>query len=195
MFLLFTGTTFCGNSPVDPSLLSLVQNEVSQLSSNLADFVCQYKEQKELLESQFLEVKQSLYQKVERIDDELQTLKQQVADLSCSSVKSEESEKLPLFFGALDRNEYFTGRKKELENLEKDFNTTLNIHLVTQRKGSLLGICGLGGCGKSSLAFEYAWRNLERYPGGVFVVNGESDDLIRVSFQRIHGAFVHKYPI
>ncbi|KAJ7380970.1 hypothetical protein OS493_004562 [Desmophyllum pertusum] len=40
------GTKFCGNSPVDPSLLSLVHNEVSQLASNLDDFVLQVQRRK-----------------------------------------------------------------------------------------------------------------------------------------------------
>ena len=197
LLVLFTGTAFCGNSPVDPSLLSLVRNEVSQLSSNLDDFVCHFKEQKDLLESQLLEVKESLDQlqelpqEFEQMKHEMKTLKQQMADLSCSSVKREESAKLPTFFGALDRNEYFTGRKKELENLEKAFHDdTPAVPGKVGRKANVFGICGLGGCGKSSLAFEYAWRNMERYPGGVFVVNGESDDLMRASFQGIHGEFI-----
>ncbi|KAL9979148.1 hypothetical protein ACROYT_G016764 [Oculina patagonica] len=192
------GTKFCGNSPVDPSLLSLVHNEVSQLSSKLDDFVCNYKEEKDKLEASFLEVKESLdqlyltlHQKVDLIEDEVKTLKEQVAGLS--SEKSEERAKFPKFFGALARNEYFTGRKTEMENLEQAFgvnNATPDVRAVAGEKSKVHGICGLGGCGKSSLAFEYAWRNMECYPGGVLVVNGESDDMLRQSLQRIHGEVV-----
>ena len=190
-----TGTTFCGNSPVDPSLLNLVHNEVLLLSSNLGEFV----EQKDELESQLLGVKHSLDQlvelpqEVEQIKDDMETLKQQVADLRCDAVKSEEPTKHPVVFGALDRNEYFTGRKEVLETLERafdDVNTTATSRGVPKRGVNIRGICGLGGCGKSSLALEYAWRNMECYPGGVFVVNGESDDLMRVSLKRIHEEFV-----
>ena len=204
--VVFSGTTFCGNSPVDPSLLSLVHNEVAQLSLNLDDLLCQYKEQKDQLESQFLEVKQSLDQllelpqefeqmklDVETLNKSFEQIKQKVAELSSNSEKSEERVKRPTFFGTLDRNEYFTGRVKELETLEKvftDTNSSPDVRGGARRKGNVLGICGLGGCGKSSLAFEYAWRNLERYPGGVFVLNGESDDLMRAFLQRIHGEFV-----
>jgi len=210
---LFSGTTFCGNSPVDPSLLTLVHNEAAQLSLDLDDFLCQHKEEKNQLESQILEVKRSLEQllelpqKVVQIEhdveslklqhkdqqDSLKQMKQQMADLSTSSSKAEENAKSPTFFGALDRNKYFTGRVKELDTIEKvfaDVNSAPDVLKVAKRKGNMLGICGLGGCGKSSLAFEYAWRNLERYPGGVFVVNGESDNLMRASLQRIHGEFV-----
>ena len=203
MLVPFPGTTFCGNSPVEPSLLNLVQNEVSQLSSNLNDFLCQYKEERELLESRLLDVKQSLEeflklpQKVEQIELEVEGLRKQVADLSSNSIKSECIAKHPTVFGVLARNEYFTGRSKELQVLEKafdDFSTKPDVHVTEGRNVNVHGICGLGGCGKSSLAFEYAWRNMERYPGGVFVVNGESDDLVRTSIQEIYGEFVNIAP-
>ena len=205
----FTGTKFCGNSPVDPVLLSLVRNEFSQLSSKVDDFVCNCKGEKDKLETSVLELKKSLYQEVltlhekfeeredkvnqkfDQIEDEVKTLKQQVVDLS--SEKSKENAKFPKFFGALDRNEYFTGRKKEMEKLEKAFaaiNTTPDVRAGTGKSSNVHGICGLGGCGKSSLAFEYAWRNMECYPDGVFVVNGESDDLLRQSLQRIYEEFI-----
>ena len=193
----FTGTKFCGNSPVDPVLLSLVRNEFSQLSSKVDDFGI-YKEEKDKLEASVLELKKSLdqevltlHQKFDEIEDKVNTLEQQVVDLSFE--KSKENAKLPKFFGALDRNEYFTGRKKEMEKLEKAFaaiNTTPDVRAGTGKSSNVHGICGLGGCGKSSLAFEYAWRNMECYPDGVFVVNGESDDLLRQSLQRIHGEFI-----
>ena len=172
-----------------------------QLSCNLDHFVCQYKEQSDLLKSQLYEVQQNLQQllqlpqKVEQVEHKVETLEQKVEDLSCRLARRQESVNPPSFFGALDRNEYFTGRKKELESLDKAFeevNTTGAGLRSGKRKAKVHGICGLGGCGKSSLAFEYAWRNLDRYPGGVFVINGESDDLLRASLQEIHREYVHK---
>ena len=196
-----TGTTFCGNCPVDPTLLSLVHNEVLQLSCSLEDFVCQFKEQYDLLKSQVFEVKQNLEellelpQKFKQMEHEMKTLKQQMADLSCSAMKRQQSVNPPSFFGALERNEYFTGRKKQLESLDnafQDVTTTEDVLKGCKKRTKVHGICGLGGCGKSSLAFEYAWRNLERYSGGVYVINGESDELLRSSVQGIHGQFVYK---
>ena len=166
-----------------------------QLSCNLDHFVCQYKEQSDLLKSQLCEVQQNLQQKVEQVQHKVETLEQKFEDLSCRLVRRQESVNPPSFFGALDRNEYFTGRKKELESLDKAFEevNTKGAGLgCSKRKAKVHGICGLGGCGKSSLAFEYAWRNLERYPGGVYVINGESDELLRASLQGIHGHFVYK---
>ena len=196
-----TGTAFCGNCPVDPSLLSLVHNEVLQLSSSLEDFVCQFKEQYGLLKSQVFEVKQNLEellelpQKFKQMEHEMETLKQRMADFSCSAMKRQQSVNPPSFFGALERNEYFTGRKKQLESLDnafQDVTTTEDVLKGCKKRTKVHGICGLGGCGKSSLAFEYAWRNLERYSGGVYVINGESDELLRSSVQGIHGQFVYK---
>ena len=172
-----------------------------QLSCDLDHFVCQYKEQSDLLKSQLYEVQQNLQQllqlpqKVEQVEHKVETLEQKVEDLSCRLARRQESVNPPSFFGALDRNEYFTGRKKELESLDKAFeevNTTGAGLGSGKRKAKVHGICGLGGCGKSSLAFEYAWRNLDRYPGGVFVINGESDDLLRASLREIHGEYVDK---
>ena len=172
-----------------------------QLSCKLDHFFCQYKEQNDLLKSQLCEVQQNLQQllqlphKVEQVEHKVETLEQKVEDLSCRLARRQESVNPPSFFGALDRNEYFTGRKKELESLDKAFeevNTTGAGLGSGKRKAKVHGICGLGGCGKSSLAFEYAWRNLERYPGGVYVINGESDELLRSSVQGIHGQFVYK---
>ena len=196
-----TGTAFCCNCPVDPTLLSLVHNEVLQLSSSLEDFVCQFKEQNHVLKSQVLEVKQNLEellelpQKFKEMKNDVETLKQQMADLSCSAMKRQQSVNPPSFFGALERNEYFTGRKKQLESLDnafQDVTTTEDVLKGCKKRTKVHGICGLGGCGKSSLAFEYAWRNLERYSGGVYVINGESDELLRSSVQGIHGQFVYK---
>ena len=172
-----------------------------QLSCNLDHFVCQYKEQSDLLKSQLCEVQQNLQQllqlpeKVEQVEHKVETLEQKVEDLSCRLARRQESVNPSSFFGALDRNEYFTGRKKELESLDKAFEeiNTKGAGLgCSKRNAKVHGICGLGGCGKSSLAFEYAWRNLERYPGGVYVINGESDELLRSSVQGIHGQFVYK---
>ena len=196
-----TGTAFCGNCPVDPTLLSLVHNGVLQLSFSLEDFVCQFKEQYDSLKSQVFEVKQNLEellelpQKFQQMEHEMKTLKQQMADLSCSAMKRQQSVNPPSFFGALERNGYFTGRKKELESLDnafQDVTTTEDVLKGCKKRTKVHGICGLGGCGKSSLAFEYAWRNLERYSGGVYVINGESDELLRSSVQGIHGQFVYK---
>ena len=48
--------------------------------------------------------------------------------------------------------------------------------IILQFSSCTKTICGLGGCGKTSLAIEFAWRYKHRFPGGVFWVNGESNE-------------------
>ena len=48
--------------------------------------------------------------------------------------------------------------------------------IILEFSSCIKTICGLGGCGKTSLAIEFAWRYKHRFPGGVFWVNGESNE-------------------
>ncbi|CAH3016224.1 unnamed protein product [Porites evermanni] len=78
----------------------------------------------------------------------------------------------------------FTGRKSELEWLERNL-VLLNPEKKPGTSTCIKTICGLGGCGKTSLAIEFAWRYKHRFPGGVFWVNGESDENLRKSVVEI----------
>ena len=74
----------------------------------------------------------------------------------------------------------FTGRKSALDWLEKN----LILESVEANPGTSCctkTVCGLGGCGKTSLAVEFAWRHKNSFPGGVFWINGESDENINKS--------------
>ena len=78
----------------------------------------------------------------------------------------------------------FTGRKSALEWLEKSFLS----ESVEPNPGSSCctkSICGLGGCGKTSVAVEFAWNHKHRFPGGLFWINGESDENINKSVAEI----------
>ena len=78
----------------------------------------------------------------------------------------------------------FTGRKSELEWLERNL-VLLNSEKKPGNSSCIKTICGLGGCGKTSLAIEFAWRYKHRFPGGVFWVNGESNENLRKSVVEI----------
>ena len=74
----------------------------------------------------------------------------------------------------------FTGRKSALDWLEKN----LILESVEANPGTSCctkTVCGLGGCGKTSLAVEFAWSHKHSFPGGVFWINGESDENINKS--------------
>ena len=78
----------------------------------------------------------------------------------------------------------FTGRKSALDWLEK----SLLPESVEVNPGTFCctkTICGLGGCGKTSLALEFAWRYKNRFPGGLFWINGESDENVNKSAAEI----------
>ena len=78
----------------------------------------------------------------------------------------------------------FTGRKSELEWLERNL-VLLNPEKKPRKSSCIKTICGLGGCGKTSLAIEFAWRYKHRFPGGVFWVNGESNENVGKSVVEI----------
>ena len=79
-------------------------------------------------------------------------------------------------FQVPSRNRCFCGRNRELEAIVAQLKNTPNgcIHSA---------ICGLGGVGKTSLAVEFLWRNDKEYPGGIFWICGENNNL----FQRTVG--------
>ena len=74
-----------------------------------------------------------------------------------------------ILFDAPEQNRWFTGREKEIENLEK----CLPLNKCNGLKIS--AICGLGGCGKSTLATHFAWRHKLEYEGGVFWISMEDE--------------------
>lgn len=72
------------------------------------------------------------------------------------------------------RNRCFCGRDKELEAIAAQLKYSQNgcIHSA---------ICGLGGVGKTSLAVEFLWQKKGEYPGGIFWISGENNDLFQRS--------------
>src|SRR5438046_2612307 len=53
------------------------------------------------------------------------------------------------------RNTHFVGRQRVLESLHRS--------LGSSTTGRIQAICGAGGVGKTHLALEYAYRNLDQY--------------------------------
>ena len=78
------------------------------------------------------------------------------------------------------RNSCFCGRETELEAIAKQLKKFENGCAET-------AICGLGGVGKTSLAVEFLWRQKENeeYPGGIFWISGENNDLFQISLSEM----------
>ena len=104
-----------------------------------------------------------LEKKIQTVDDKLQ---------DATSFPSGTSK---VCFQAPNRNEYFSGREHELRALEDAF----DIAGSSTPCNKVIGICGLGGCGKTTLAAEYSWRCRDFYTGGVFWVSAESETFFR----------------
>lgn len=80
------------------------------------------------------------------------------------------TERKSMIFDAPDRNKWFTGRQKELESLE----TCLALE-NSDDNFRMAAICGLGGCGKTTLAAQFARKRKPQYDGGVFWFSMEDE--------------------
>ena len=74
-----------------------------------------------------------------------------------------------IVFDAPEQTKWFTEREKEIENIEKC------LPLNERKELKMAAICGLGGCGKSTLATYFAWKRKQEYEGGVFWFSMEDD--------------------
>ena len=141
----------------------------------ICDDLDEYKSSISRLQEDFMEVK-----------EEVKTLKHkaQVCPHKGNENDDEEDDDDDILCTAPIGLTEFTGRKSELEWLESNLGL-LNPEKKPGTSSCIKTICGLGGCGKTSLAIEFAWRYKHRFPGGVFWVNGENDENVRKSVVEI----------
>ena len=93
----------------------------------------------------------------------------------------EQEEKIPYVFDAPDRNQYFSGRTRELDELQR----ILKLDGTEQeKKVCITAVCGLGGIGKTSLLTEYAHMMEKYYQGGVYWFSAENNDFFKRSVKK-----------
>ena len=104
-----------------------------------------------------LEVKRAVMQR------DLDVLRTKMDGLTFSDDSKE------VVFDAPEQIQWFTGREKEMEMLERclSFESVSGLNMVA--------ICGLGGCGKTTLGAHFAWKHKSEYEGGVFWISMEDD--------------------
>ena len=123
----------------------------------------------EMFESGFKKVQETLHE-LSRSKHEEQTIRQDL-DKMLSDFSVFATRDKSIVFDAPDRNKRFTGRQKELESLERCLPSENSDH-----KFRMAAICGLGGCGKTTLAAQFAWEHKPQYEGGVFWFSMEDEE-------------------
>ena len=148
-----------------------VDTEVKRVDTDVKGVNCDVKEFKEKMEHDVKEIREKM-------------------DNFCVSWGETNVSSPNHFIGVPNRNTYFTGRKVELIQLHylfQGFKASSGVEEMTGAKHQLLAISGLGGCGKTATAIEYAWLTRSFYTGGIFWLSGESDEMLSKSVDALIG--------
>ncbi len=190
-FVCSTGLEICLGQPVNETLLRLIQNELQTVSDSLAAYEEKTDEKIKKLCDTFhpfrSEFDRALEQVIKRLEKQQKELKEQKEKLEQVNKRlgqletnskggvSPSADYRPVVFDAPDQNCWFTGREKEMEILEEC------LPFESDKGLKISAIWGLGGCGKTTLAAQFAWKRKSEYEGGVFWISMEDDDKFRNS--------------
>ena len=155
--------------------LSATKSQVVNLETKFAEVKCEVEEVKEVMANKVAfnrNTIRGLQRDVMDVKEEVETMKEKALQMGVDDGD--------VMCTAPCRLPTFTGRKSALKWLESNLVTGSG-----RTSPCTKTICGLGGCGKTSLAVEFAWRFKNDFPGGVFWINGESDENIQKSVVEI----------
>ena len=139
------------------------------------------------IESNFAKELTELQERMTKCEKRVAENSQQLEVLSkkcCTELSKyhyEQEEKIPYVFDAPDRNQYFSGRTRELDELQR----ILKLDGTEQeKKVCIAAVCGLGGIGKTGLLTEYAHMMEKYYQGGVYWFSAENNDFFKRSVEK-----------
>ncbi|CAG2203968.1 unnamed protein product [Mytilus edulis] len=151
-----------------------IVEEVNKQTQSLANNVCKRIDQTDTDLSQITGEVSSLRLQTDNIEKTVNENVKDIKDIKhdVENIKNYNSHQRPIekvFFYPPDRISVFVGRKDKLRSLKEEFVKNKDVHHIEV-------ICGLGGCGKTTLSIEFAWMFHQFYPGGVFWVSAESSE-------------------
>ncbi|XP_020615580.1 uncharacterized protein LOC110053662 [Orbicella faveolata] len=171
-----------------------ISEDVEYLTSGLRDIVMELATMKSRVSNLEINLSSVKYE-VQRVANDVVTNKTAISGLQKDFLEVKEEvqtlKATPLQEHSIDDNEAiytaparltaFTGRDSALAWLEQNLTPCHSGENCPGTSCCTKTICGLGGCGKTSLAVEFAWKCKNRFPGGVLWINGESDENIHES--------------
>ena len=174
LFSFCVGLEFCVGKPLDNSFLHVIRDEVQVLSGSLADWlektnsdIRQVRDMLNSFKSEFDKIQAMfcLGEKLEVKTPVIPNIWNKLLSRNYSDFAANYK-----VFDAPDQNKWFTGRQMEIESLESCLALENSGHYFR-----MAAICGLGGCGKTTLAAHFAWEHKPEYEGGVFWVSMEDE--------------------
>ncbi|KAL9971068.1 hypothetical protein ACROYT_G023553 [Oculina patagonica] len=162
--------------------LQLISQDVDHVRSevqNVALELTRTKSQVDNLEINLASVKYEVATNkntISNLQKDVMEVKEEVETLKAKPPERQISDDSDALCTAPSRLTAFTGREAALAWLEQNLDPDQSSENCPGTSCCTKAICGLGGCGKTSLAVEFSWRYMNRFPGGVFWINGESDE-------------------
>ena len=162
--------------PLDDSLLHVIRDEVQVLSGSLTDWLVQtnsgIRKVRDMLNSFKSEFDKMEIRAIFCLGENLEVKTPVIPNIWDKLLSRDYSDFAANYkvFDAPDRNKWFTGRQMEIESLERCLALEKSDHSFR-----MAAICGLGGCGKTTLAAHFAWEHKPEYEGGVFWVSMEDE--------------------
>ncbi|XP_068712651.1 uncharacterized protein [Montipora foliosa] len=185
------GLEICLGTPLDNTLLKTFHKEVQQLSADLLDCKVQsakitvtlnqfkteldravaLKDDQDMARDEMKETSQEVQILCKALEDKSISMRKDLDSViaTVNRMPTSEDDFKQVVFDAPDQNKFFAGRASEIKSLERC------LPLDKSKQVRMAAICGLGGCGKTTLAIQFAWKYKNEYEGGVFWISMEDD--------------------